>query len=140
MAEAKKFAHDSFLVDIDTSGIQKDGKSTTWYVLLYSPSRNTNLKVNIVDGIIQKTESSNKKKTVEIEGDWIDSDRVAATARPKCGQVLEEDYFLSLRVDRDGKTLIWNFNCRVGENKTLIIDVNARTGKYIKTRKAGIGW
>jgi hypothetical protein len=140
LAEAKRFARDSFLVDLDTSGVQKDGKSRTWYVLFYSPSRNTNLKVNVVGGRVQKTEPSNRKKTVEIAGDWIDSDQAAGIARPKCGQVSEEDYFINLRVDKDGKTLTWNFNCRVGEHKTLIIDVNARTGEYIKTRKAGIGW
>jgi cytoskeletal protein RodZ len=140
LAEAKRFARDSFLVDLDTTGVQKDGKSRTWYVLFYSPSRNTNLKVNVVGGRVQKTEALDKKKTVEIAGDWIDSDQAASIAQPKCGQVSEEDYFINLRVGKDGKTLTWNFHCNVGKHKTLIIDVNARTGEYIKTRKAGIGW
>jgi hypothetical protein len=140
LAEAKKFARDSFLVDLDTTGVQKDGKSRTWYILFYSPSKNTNFKVNVVEGKIDRTVAADKKKVAEIAGNWIDSDQAAGIALPKCGKVSEEDYFINLRVDKNGKAPVWNFNCKVGIYKTLIIDVNARTGEYIKTRKAGIGW
>jgi hypothetical protein len=128
------------LVDLNTSGVQKDGRSKTWYIFFYSPSQKTNLKVNVVEGKIEKTEDKNKNKTVQIAANWIDSNQAASIALPKCGQVSEEDYFIDLDVDKDGKTLVWNFKCKVGEYKTLTIDINAQTGEYIKTRKAGIGW
>ena len=140
LSEAKKFSPDCYLVNLNTSGVQKDGRSKTWYIFFYSPSRNTNLKVNVVEGKVEKTDDKNKNIIVEIAGDWIDSDQAANIALPQCGQIYEEDYFIDLDVDKDGKTPVWDFKCSVGKNKSLTIVINAQTGEYIKTRKSGIGW
>jgi hypothetical protein len=140
LSEAKKFSPDSYLVNLNTTGVQKDGKSNTWYIFFCSPSRNMNFKVNVVDGKVEKTSDTKKNKTVEIAGNWIDSDQAAEIAVSKCDAVYEDDYFIDLDIDKDGKTPIWNFKFKVGEDKTLTIVINAQTGEYIKTRKSGIGW
>jgi len=143
VSEAKKFSGDSFLVDLNTTGVQKDGKSKTWYALFYSPSKKTNFKINLVEGKVDKTEEGDKKKTEPISEGWIDSINVAKIAIPKCeetGMVAEPDYFISLDPGKNGKNATWRMNCLVGENKTLTVDVDAVTGEFIKTGKAGIGW
>lgn len=140
---AKKFSSDSVLVDLDTTGVQADGKSRTWYALFYSASKETNFKINIVEGNIDKTEEGDKKKTDPIADGWIDSTHVPAVALPKfkeIGEVPEPDYFIALKSGKNNKSAIWSMNCRVGEYRTLTVDVDAVTGKFIKTRKSGIGW
>lgn len=56
------------------------------------------------------------------------------------GTVTETDFFFDLKAGTNGKPSQWSVQCKVGENKTLIVDVNASTGEFLKTRKAGIGW
>ena len=140
LSEAKRFSADSYLVDLNAVRVQNNGQSRTWYVMFRCPAKNTDYKVNIVEGRVDKTDDSYKKKTDPISGDWIDSDQVAKIAIPKCGAVTETDFFFDLDPGINGKPTLWNVDCKVGENKTLIIDVNALTGEFIKTRKAGIGW
>lgn len=143
LPESKKFSSDSYLVDLDTTGVEKDGKSKTWYVLFYSPSKNTNYKVNIVEGKVDRTEEDDKKKKDKIADGWVDSTNVAGIAIPKCkeaGEIAEPDYFINLDPGKDGGNPVWNFNCLVGENKTFKVYVDAITGEFTKTGKAGIGW
>ena len=139
LPEAKKFSSDSYLVGLNTTSIQENGQSRTWYALFYSAAKATNYKVNVVEGKITGTSDTNKKKQNQIPENWIDSDQVAKIAIPKCGEMTEKDFFIDLDTNRD-KIPIWSFNCKVGENKTLYIDLNALTGEYLQTRKAGIGW
>jgi len=140
---AINFSSDSVLVDLNTTGVQADGKSRTWYALFYSASKKTNYKINIVEGNIDRTEEGDKKKTDPIADGWIDSTDVPAVALPKfneMGEVLEPDYFIALKSGKNNRSAIWSMNCRVGEYRTLTVDVDAVTGKFIKTRKSGIGW
>lgn len=105
--------------------------------------KNTNFKVNIVEGKVDKVEESDKKKQDKIAGGWIDSSNVAKIAVPKCkeaGEVAKPDYFINLNPGKNGESSLWNFNCLVGENKTFKVYVDALTGEYTKTGKAGIGW
>jgi hypothetical protein len=106
----------------------------------YSTSKGTNYKVNVVEGKITGTSDTNKKKQDKVADNWLDSDRVAQIAIPKCGETTEKDYFIDLDTSGKDKTSTWSFNCKVGENKALYIDLNALTGEYLQTRKAGIGW
>jgi hypothetical protein len=139
---AKRFSSDSVLVDLNTTGVQADGKSRSWYALFYSASRKTNFKINIVAGYM-RTEEGDKKKTDPIADGWIDSTDVAPVALPKfkeMGELSEPDYFIALKSGKNNKHAIWSMNCRVGENRTLTVDIDAVTGEFIKTRKSGIGW
>jgi hypothetical protein len=138
--EAKKFSSDSYLVNISTVGVEDNGRSRTWYILFYSPNKNTNYKVNVVEGQITGTSDTNKKKQNQVADNWIDTDRIAKVAIPQCGQVIESEYFFDLDAENKDKISTWSVQCTVGENKTLSIDVNALSGEYIRTRKAGIGW
>lgn len=143
LKEAKKFSSDSYLVDMDTTGVQSDGKSETWYIYFYSPSKNTNLKVFIVGGKVDRTEEKDVKKRDQITGEWVDSTIVAKIAVPKCneeGQYNNPDYFINLDAGKNNEAPMWNMNCLVGENKTFKVYINAETGEFIKTGKAGIGW
>jgi len=133
LAEAKKFSSDCFLANLSTVNVQPDGTSRTWFIIFYSPAKGTNYKVNVVEGKVELTDDSNKKKTTPVPENWIDSDEVAKIAIPKCGEVIENEFFFDL----DTK---WTVKCLVGENKTLYVDLNPQTGDFIKTRKAGIGW
>jgi major membrane immunogen (membrane-anchored lipoprotein) len=139
LPEAKKFSSDSYLVGLNTTSVQENGQSRTWYALFYSAAKATNYKVNVVEGKITDTSDTNKKKQDQIPENWIDSDRVAQIAIPKCGETTEKDYFIDLDTNKD-KAPIWSFNCKIGENKTLYVDLKALTGEYLETRKAGIGW
>lgn len=139
LPEAKKFSSDSYLVNLSTVGVDKSGYSRTWFALFYSANKATNYKVNVVEGQITGTSDTNRKKQNQIADNWLDSDKVAQTAIPKCEQVTKDEYFFDLDADSD-KASVWTVQCTVGENKTLSIDLNALTGEYLKTRKAGIGW
>jgi hypothetical protein len=133
LPEAKKFSSDSFLVNLSTVNVQSNGESKTWFVTFYSPAKGTNFKVSVTEGKITATDDANKKKTQAVSDNWIDSNEVAKIAIPKCGEVTENNFFFDL----DTK---WTVNCKVGENKTLYIDIDPKTGEYQRTRKAGIGW
>lgn len=74
LPEAKKFSSDSYLVNLTASSAEKDGKFRTWYILFYSPSKNTNFKVNVIEGKITGTSDTNKKKQNQVNDDWIDTD------------------------------------------------------------------
>jgi hypothetical protein len=94
LSEAKKFSSDSYLVDFNTVGIQNDGTSQSWFITFYSPSKQTNYKVNIIEGKVEQASEKNLKKTVEITGDWINSNQLAQIAIPKCDTVTENKFFL----------------------------------------------
>lgn len=143
IAEAKKFSSDSFLTDLDTTGVKEDGTSNTWYVLFFSPMKNTNYKVNVVGGKVERAEEGDKKKKDRIVDGWTDSTNVVKVAIPKCkevGEVAEPNYFINLNPGKNGENPVWNFNCLVGENKTFKVYIDGLTGEFTKTGKAGIGW
>lgn len=143
LPEGEQWAADSFLVDVYTSGIQADGKSNTWYVTFYSPARQTGFMVTIRAGKVDQAEEKKTNEQSQIEGDWVDSPQAARVAVPKCeqaGQLAEPKYFISLNAGRNGQPAYWRFNCLVGEDKTLVVYVDALTGEFQKTGKAGIGW
>ena len=143
LPETRKFSSDSYLAGLDTTGVRQDGKSNTWYVLFYSPAKNTNLKVNVVGGKVERTEEKDEKKKDRIVDGWVDSTDVARVATPMCkeaGETTEANYFVNLDPGKGGGSPVWNFNCLVGENKTFKVYVNALTGEFTRTGKAGIGW
>lgn len=140
LPEAKKFSPDSYLVDINTSRVQKDGRSHSWFIRFSSATKNSGFKVNVINGKVDQTDDSYKKDDRVVPDGWLDSDQVAKIAIPKCGAVVETDYFFGLDKHLKNRPAEWSVQCTVGENKTLIIDVDAVTGNYLKTRKAGIGW
>lgn len=133
LVDAKKFSPDIFLVDLNTIAVQENGFSRTWYFSFYSPLKNTNYRINMVDGKISRTfEKDDGKKNPLIEN-WVDTDTIATTAIPKCSTTIESEYYFSLS-NNNGNS-IWSVKC-VGENNVVqYLDFNAESGVYQTTRK-----
>lgn len=138
LPEAKKFASDVYLVNLSTSGTQSNGESNSWFADFYSPSKGAGFRVGVVDGKINNPREEKKNNTDQIADGWIDSTQAAKVGIPKCGTVIDTDYFFDLDVSKD-KTE-WSINCLVGEDKTLKILIDAYSGEFLRTSQAGIGW
>ena len=137
-AEAKKFASDVYLVNLSTSGTQSNGESNSWFATFYSPSKDVGYRVGVVDGKINNPREEKKNNTDKVTDGWIDSTQAAKVGIPKCGTVIDTDYFFDLDVSK-AKTE-WSISCLVGEDKTLKILIDAYSGDFLRTSQAGIGW
>ena len=133
LVDAKKFSPDIFLVDLNTIAVQENGFSRTWYFSFYSPLKNTNYRINMVDGKITQTFEKNEDKKTPVVENWVDTDTIAATAIPKCGTTIESEYFFNLN-NRDGNST-WSVKCVGEDNVTQYIDLSAESGAYQTTRK-----
>lgn len=136
LAEVKKSNPDAFLVDINAH-VNNKGESDNWYGEFYSPSSDKIFRMIIKSGRVTEVQEKKATKKNPVGENWIDNDKIMGIALKECGQVTEDEYFVSL--DNINK-LKWSVSCLVGENKTLYADIDAITGEFIKTRKAGIGW
>jgi len=136
LIEAKKRKNDSYLVDINAH-VDSKGESENWYAEFYSPSSKEQFRIIMKNGRVTQVQTKKTLKTNPVGDNWIDNGQIMGAALKECGQVTENKYFISLnKINK----LRWGVNCKVGENKTLYVDIDATTGKFIKTRKAGIGW
>jgi hypothetical protein len=140
---ARQYSTDSYLVDINTTGVDSNGLSKTWYVYFYSPSKDKNFKVYVVEGKVDRTEEKSASKKEQLSDKWVDSVVIAKEAVETCdeqGKMNPPDYFISLNPGKDDEPDFWSYNCLVGENKTLKVYFNASTGEFMDTGRAGIGW
>lgn len=143
LSGAKKLASDNYLVRLNNNKVQKNGRSTTWFITFYSPSKNTNYRLTIFKGKVDKIDDKNRNETAPLSDEWIDSDQVARVAIPKCDKTTTNNFYFGLEPSESSpkKGIIkWTVECNMGDYKSLFIDVNAESGEFIKTRKAGIGW
>jgi len=137
LTEAIKKRDDARPVDI-SAYVNNKGTSDNWYVEFYSASSGELFKISIKNGKVTDIIDQKTTKKESIGENWVDSNRAVERALQECGQVTEKTYFVSL--DHLGANIKWNINCKVGENKTLRVEIDAPTGVYIATHKAGIGW
>jgi hypothetical protein len=140
LREAQKFSPDSYLVDLSTVNVRKDGTSKTWFVLFYSPAKKTHYRVNIREGNVERAYVRSDNKTRQVSGNWLDSSDVSKAAISRCGAVTKDEYFFSLDQNARDQYPKWSVCCMVGENKSLFVEINALTGEFVRIRKAGIGW
>jgi len=140
LSEAKKYSSDCQLINVNTSRAQNNGKSRSWFILFSCPAKNKGYKVNIINGKVDQVNDSYKLDEKTISDNWINSDEVAKIAIPKCGTTTESDYYFQVDKSSMSKPAEWHVDCAVGENKTLIVKLDAATGNYLETSKAGIGW
>ncbi len=128
---------DAYLVDLFTNAT-KTGENETWQVQFYSPSSNVQIKFLIKNGAVVETINEKPSKKKPVGENWVDSVRAAKIAEQYCAESEDNKYLFSL--DAISGKPQWSVSCLVGENKTLRVKIDAVTGVFIKTSRAGIGW
>ncbi|NQU74641.1 MAG: hypothetical protein HQ547_08040 [Candidatus Omnitrophica bacterium] len=132
---ARDWASDAVLVDLSNfrGSSLPDGRAVRWKLAFNSVSMEKELEIHVSRGkILQKREEKYKERDV-IGGEWIDTPQAMDIAFKYFEERPIKNYWLGIGNNKG--TIIWYVKCDYDEGVPTWVDINALTGKLIKTRE-----
>ncbi len=134
--KGKNWASDSVFVSIHNYAGTKnqDGKADIWIAKFYSRARKKVLKITISEnGSKISTDEVPMHSTVKaVKGNWINSDQAMKIAISRYEDKEFEDCWMSLLQGENVPE--WNIKFRRKDKEPFWVEIDATTGKLIKTR------